>query len=100
MLSKKKWFYTEVRQVGVGRPAVGQHVGPLLHPPLDDLEESGLVPLVILADLEEALASLPGWGKNGLYCIPEYRDFSTAEIGSHRLMNIFLIFFLFCAENQ
>ena len=28
-----------------------------------------------------------------LYCIPEYRDFSTAEIGSHRLMNIFLIFF-------
>ena len=26
-------------------------------------------------------------------CIPEYRDFSTAEIGSHRLMNIFLIFF-------
>ena len=28
-----------------------------------------------------------------LYCIPEYGDFSTAEIGSHRLMNIFLIFF-------
>ena len=28
-----------------------------------------------------------------IYCIPEYRDFSTAEIGWHRLMNIFLIFF-------
>ena len=28
-----------------------------------------------------------------IYCIPEYGDFSTAEIGSHRLMNIFLIFF-------
>ena len=28
-----------------------------------------------------------------LHCIPEYGDFSTAEIGSHRLMNIFLIFF-------
>ena len=27
-----------------------------------------------------------------VYCIQEYRDFSTAEIGSHRLMNIFLIF--------
>ena len=34
------------------------------------------------------------------YCIPEYGDFSTAEIGSHRLMNIFLIFFFFSAENQ
>ena len=29
----------------------------------------------------------------GINCIPEYGDFSTAEIGLHRLMNIFLIYF-------
>ena len=65
-LISKSVLNTKGREVGVGRPAVGQHVGPLLHPPLDDLEESGLVPLVILAYLEETLPSLPGWDKISL----------------------------------
>ena len=29
---------------------------------------------------------------NRIDCIPDYRDFSPAKIGSHRIMNIFLIF--------
>ena len=50
--------------------------------------------------LQPSCMLLQAGGHCSVDCIPEYGDFSTAEIGSHRLMNIFLIFSFFSAENQ
>lgn len=51
---------TEGGQVGVGGPPVSEDVGALLDPPLDDLQQGDLVPLVVSADLQETLGRLPG----------------------------------------